>query len=204
MKTTGVREIAFLCTLTLSSLSLACSSLTKPPGSPTDAEAQREAEKFWPTQVTKCGDSYYRKEILPKKDNYVIYFQMRDPEIVITPNKVSEADRFNGVEWKGETSFRPKASHVWGTEKAAWYEWKPGMGNVPDLSYGMRKVSGQWKVNTEKSYISEGVTRQLVAQKSRNKAHLLSRIINPVITSAITSTPSMSVKVKRPSIPEIG
>jgi hypothetical protein len=159
MKTTALREIAFLFALTLTSLSLACSSLTRTPSSPIDAEAQREAEKFWATQVTKCGDSYYRKEILPKKDNYVLYFQMRDPEIVVTLNKVSEADRLNGIEWKGETSFSPKASRVWGTEKGAWYEWKPGMGNVPDLSYGMRKVSGQWKVNTEKSYITGGIIK---------------------------------------------
>src|SRR3712207_3820877 len=99
MKTTAVREIAFLCALILSPLSLACSSFTKAPGSPIDAEAQREAEKFWATQVTKCGDSYYRKEIRPKKDNYILYFKMKDPEIVVRPNKVSKADRLNSIEW---------------------------------------------------------------------------------------------------------
>jgi hypothetical protein len=140
-------------------LSAACSTKLGPAGSRLDAEAKEEAEKFWATQTTRCGDSYYRKQILPEKDNYVLYFQMRDAEVVVTPNKVSEADRLNGIEWKGETSFRPKASRVWGTEKGAWYEWKPGMGNVPDLSYGMRKVNGRWAVNTEKSYVTRGIIR---------------------------------------------
>lgn len=101
MKSTAVKKTAFICAFALSSLFLACLSLTKTANSPIDAEAQFEAEKFWATQVTKCGDSYYRKEILPKKDNYIIYFQIREPEIVVTSNKVSESDRLNGIEWKG-------------------------------------------------------------------------------------------------------
>jgi hypothetical protein len=140
-------------------LSAACSTRLGSTDSPLDVEAKGEAEKFWATQITKCGDFHYRKQILPEKDNYVLYFQMRNAGVVVSPNKVTEADRLNGIEWKGETSFRPEASRVWGTEKGAWYEWKPGMGNVPDLSYGMRKVNGKWAVNTEKSYVARGIIK---------------------------------------------
>src|SRR5437588_12855673 len=62
------------------------------------SEAQKEAEKFWSTQITKCGESYYRKEVLPKKDDYVLIYEMKDPTILVEPHKLSEADRLNGVE----------------------------------------------------------------------------------------------------------
>lgn len=36
------------------------------------SEAQKEAEKFCATQVTKCGESDYRKKVLTKKGDYVM------------------------------------------------------------------------------------------------------------------------------------
>lgn len=155
---TAMKAIVLLCAVTLACLSLACTSLPGVSGSSADAEARREAEKFWATQITKCGDSYFRKEVL-KKDNYVLYYQMKDTEILVTPNKVTEADRLNGIEWKGSTTFRPKATRVWGTEKGAWYEWKRGPGGVPELTYGLKKVNGRWEVNTERHRAREETSR---------------------------------------------
>lgn len=150
----------------LACLSSACASLPSTGGTSADAEARREAEKFWATQITKCGDSYYRKEVL-KKDDYVLYYQMKNPVVVVTPVKVTEADRLNGIEWKGSTTLRPEASRTWGTEKGAWYEWKTGPGGVPELTNGMRKVNGVWTVNTERHWAREQTSRYVPVDCSK-------------------------------------
>lgn len=153
------RAAALLCAVTLAYLSLACSSLTGAGGSSLDAEARREAEKFWATQVTKCGDSYYRKEALIKKDDYVIYYQMKNPKMEVLSQPVSEADRLNEIEWKGTTAFVPKASRAWSTEKKAWDEWLKGGMAVPELSYGMEKAKGAWSIDTKRDWTLEETSR---------------------------------------------
>src|SRR5438874_2383965 len=60
--------------------------------SSTKSEAQKEAERFWSTQITKCGESYYRKEVLPKKDDYVLLYEMKDPTVLAEPHKLTQAD----------------------------------------------------------------------------------------------------------------
>jgi len=154
-----IRAATLLGAATLTCLSLACSSLTGAGGSSLDAKARREAEKFWATQITKCGDSYYRREVLIKKDDYVIYYQMKDPKVEVLPQPVSEADRLNGIEWKGSTAFIPEASRIWNTERKGWSDWGNGAWGVPELNYGMKKVNGAWSVNTKRDWTREETSR---------------------------------------------
>jgi hypothetical protein len=154
-----IRAAALLCAATLTYLSFACSSLTGAGGSSLNAEARREAEKFWAAQITKCGDSYYRKEVLIKKDGYVIYYQMKGPKVEVLPQPMSEADRLNGIEWKGSTAFVPAASRIWNTDKKGWSDWGKGAWGVPDLNYGMNKVKGAWNVNTKRDWTREETSR---------------------------------------------
>jgi hypothetical protein len=155
----SIKVATILCAAVLTYLSLACLSLTGAGGSFGDADARQQAEKFWAAQITKCGDSYYRKEVLIKKDNYVIYYQMKDPKVEVLPQPVSEADRLNGIEWKGTTAFVPGASRIWNTEKKGWSDWGKGVWGVPDLNYGMGKVKGEWSVNTKRDWTREETSR---------------------------------------------
>jgi hypothetical protein len=148
-----------ICAVALACLSLACTSLPGGIITSAEAEAQREAEKFWATQVTKCGESYYRKEVLPKKGDYVLLYEMKEPTVLAEPRKLSDADRLNGIEWEGRTVFSPKSSRVWAQDPGSWYEWKKGMGNVPELSYPMRKVNGQWAVDTKRHWTREETSK---------------------------------------------
>lgn len=157
--TIPIKAAAFLCATTLTYLSLACSILPGTTGSSVDAEARREAGKFWATQITKCGDSYYRREVLIKKGDYVIYYQMKDPKVEVLPQPVSEADRLNGIEWKGSTAFIPVASRIWNTEKKGWSDWGKGAWGVPELNYGMNKAKGAWTVNTKRDWTREETSR---------------------------------------------
>jgi hypothetical protein len=145
----------FLVTLFLS----ACSTGVMSTAGSSNNEAKREAEKFWATQITKCGESYYRKEVLPKKGDYVLIYEMKDPTVLVEPHKLSEADRLNGVEWDGTTTFSPKASRVWGQDSGTWFEWKKGMGDVPELTYPMKKVKGQWSVDTKRTWSREETSK---------------------------------------------
>lgn len=140
-------------------LVLACRTDFGSDASSGKSEAQREAEKFWATQVTKCGDSHFRKEVLLKKDDYALLYEMKGPTVLVDANKVTEADRLNGIEWKGSTTFSPKASRVWGQESGSWFPWKKGAGNVPELTYGMRKVKSVWSIDTERHWSREETSK---------------------------------------------
>lgn len=140
-------------------LNLACRTDFGSAASSGKSEAQQEAEKFWSTQVTKCGDSYFRKEVLPKKNGYVLLYEMKDPTVLAEANQVTEADSLNGIEWKGSTTFSPKASRVWGQESGSWFPWKKGAGNVPELTYGMKKVKGVWSIDTERHWSREETSK---------------------------------------------
>lgn len=162
-----MKSAAVICAALLAWLSLACVSLTNMVASSAEAEARQEAEKFWATQVTKCGESYYRKEVLPKKDDYVLLYEMKDPTVLAEPRKLSDADRLNGIEWEGRTVFSPKSSRVWGQDPGTWYEWKKGMGNVPELSYPMKKVKGQWSVDTKRHWTREETSKYVPVDCSK-------------------------------------
>lgn len=148
-------------------LLLACSTGVWSTGPSSSSEPQREAEKFWATQVTKCGESYYRKEVLPKKGDYVLLYEMKEPTILAESRKLSDADRLNGIEWEGRTVFSPKSSRVWAQDPGTWYEWKKGMGNVPELSYPMKKVKGQWGVDTKRTWSREETSKYVAVDCSQ-------------------------------------
>jgi hypothetical protein len=157
-----------LSTLALVTLLISgCSSIETAFVANGSSEAKKEAEKFWATQITKCGDSYYRKEVLPKKDDYVILYEMKDPTVLVEPHKLSEADHLNGVEWDGTTTFSPKASRVWGQDRGSWFEWKKGMGDVPELIYPIKKVNGQWSVDTKRTWSREETSKYVPIDCSR-------------------------------------
>lgn len=142
------------------SLTLTCSiKRGTPAGSSIDAEAREEAEEFWNSQITKCDDSYYRKQVLVKKDNYEVYYQMKEPSVKVLPIKLTEADQLNGIEWRGTIAFQPKASRVWSSERKMWTEWLKGSMEVPELSYSMQKANGRWSVNTKRDWTLEQTSK---------------------------------------------
>lgn len=153
-----IKAALIMALLVASSLSMCSAGAIFDAGSG-NSEAKRQAEKFWASQVTKCGDSYYRKEVLPKKGDYVLLYEMKEPTVLAEPSKLSDADRLNGIEWDGRTIFSPKSSRVWGQDPGTWYEWKKGMGNVPELSYPMKKAGGQWSVDTKRHWTREETSK---------------------------------------------
>lgn len=67
----------------------------------TNQEAQQQAERFWATKLTRCGDFYYTRE-------RSVVIQMKEVGILITARSLTHADRLNGVAWKGTSAVTGK------------------------------------------------------------------------------------------------
>jgi len=80
-------------------------------GSPTstDLEAAKVALDLW--KPTKIGKSYYLFYYLYQA-NYETkaIFELRGPMIYVRPQEISEADKLNGLEWKGRVNFASEAT----------------------------------------------------------------------------------------------
>ncbi|MCU1264604.1 MAG: hypothetical protein JWM21_922 [Acidobacteria bacterium] len=74
---------------------LACTPDSLAPRS-IDDEAKAEADKFWSTQITKCGNDYYRK--LEFYRGGESWYELKAPSVRISPAVVTDADRLNGLE----------------------------------------------------------------------------------------------------------
>lgn len=111
-----------------------------------DSEAQKVAVQIWAERFGNCGDSYYGRYSTGSEKLVEIY-QYRDVEIKVDSEKISEADKLNGVTWKGRTYFKPKANRWWSSSDRKWTPWKSGappMGPSLDMIQRFGKVKGQW------------------------------------------------------------
>lgn len=143
----------------------ACTAARGPSASPLNAEAQQQAEAFWNSQLTKCGDSFYRK--LQLKDGGIQYYEYKEPSVRLAPQQVTEADRLNGIEWQGLIFLQTKASRVWGTALGHWEQWADGTGRTGDNSYPMKKVNGRWSVDTNRGGVFEETSKYVPVDCSK-------------------------------------
>jgi hypothetical protein len=113
-----------------------------------DQEANQQAKNFWNSRITKCGDDYYTKD-----RSYV--HQFRNPRIEVKARQLSSADRLNGIEYIGSTSYKTELSRTYspnGTRfqsEKGWGKWENGltasMGGI-GLDAALRKENGRWSV----------------------------------------------------------
>lgn len=118
-------------------------------GSSLRSEARREAEKYWLSKLTRCGDSYYRREHFgdrsptPGKE---VYYELKEPDVEVSEYGVGDADKLNGLEWTGTSYLTAKVSRSIGDKVPVnqWTEWANGAGLEGDVAIGIRKEKGQW------------------------------------------------------------
>jgi hypothetical protein len=117
---------------------------------PIDSEAFEEGRKYWDAILMKCGDSsfaVYAKtgEIVEFKGASGFGLSDRDGKRDWEP---SDADKLNGLEWKGACHFMPyKPFRIY--QNGKWSDWYDEirdrrfvLDNIP-----MRKFKGQWEIN---------------------------------------------------------
>ncbi len=140
----GRRAIAPLVAIAVALTVAACDNASS-------GRAMRVAESTLASQWTKCGDSYYtlRDEQLMSKAAIV---QMRGVRAAVTPLVVTEADKLNGIDWKGSAAFYARASReyrweavtymIGGQYREGWNDWKAR--EDPFARVPVARVNGEW------------------------------------------------------------
>ena len=117
-----------------------------------DQQARQQANSFWNARITKCGEDFYTRD-----RNYIHHF--RNPRIEVRAGRVSSADRLNGIEYDGFTSFKTELSRTYSPKStlyqdAGWSKWSNGFtGSMGGggLAADVRKVNGSWNVTPHRS-----------------------------------------------------
>jgi hypothetical protein len=109
------------------------------------SEASEESDKYWETQVfSKCGDSFFTTNNA-SRTIYQVKGELISVAMPETDMKITEADKMNGVEWKGNSHASIKGTHRYYTD-GKWSEWVDGS-PIPTtaLNISARKVRGVWE-----------------------------------------------------------
>ena len=136
-------------------LSVRVCNAQAPVRSSLDQEARKEAQKFFDKEFRRCGNSVfeYGNRILYSPDDPQRYLfslsEFKGFTYQLKSEPLSEADRLNGLEWRGgwvtgSTSerIRDRKGGVW--EK--WEEWEPGtpLSKTPTPEPYLIRKKGQW------------------------------------------------------------
>lgn len=116
------------------------------------SQARNEASKAWDQYFTKCGDSYYtrvRSTGLLSRGEYI--GEYRPVSITIKESQLTEADKLNGIVWKGHTYFNAPAERAY---RGGWSAWNS---EGIHLNIYLWKQSGTWNIG-EVSYVGFKVT----------------------------------------------
>jgi len=116
------------------------------------SEAEEVGRKEFERYFTKCGDSYFKRDLfifgLPKTP----LAEFKDVVFDVKQLDLQSADKLNGVEWKGRFSADCKVMRTYDEEYSAvrgWSDWKSGVGipNAVLATYDLEKRQGQWKID---------------------------------------------------------
>src|SRR5262249_53518175 len=90
-----------------------------------NSETKNVARLIWAERFGECGDSFFGRYKITEA-SYDIY-QYKDAEIDVQQHNVTEADKLNGVEWRGITHLRPRAYRSWDSISKKWTAWQNGV-----------------------------------------------------------------------------
>lgn len=114
-----------------------------------DAEAMARAESFWKQIWIAYGDTWVARA---KTSSYLT--QIRNRRVEVRAEALGEADRLNGVEWRGTVAFYRSAERRFGFEasggrvtmdeyRMGWNEWTSPNGGAVAV-YRFKKQNGRW------------------------------------------------------------
>lgn len=114
-----------------------------PSANPDADEAVTQVKKFWEEHATKCGDSYYsagsgyESGMIRQSKNVTFTLYQNNP--------VTEADRLNGILWKGSVAIRPDVYRDRSYNKQ-WQDWKQWPPRNPGETVTATKRTSGWQV----------------------------------------------------------
>jgi len=128
-------------------VTLFCASCSSSPVLPNaNTEAQEQAQKFVEAQLTRCGDSSYGVRKIAN-DNSL--YQFKGPKVSVKDQELTQADKLNGIEWKGSSTFSAEAWRVYDVT-GKWGPWRQGFTSLGvGLGVTMYKQEGHWKFGSD-------------------------------------------------------
>ena len=121
-----------------------------------EGEAKKAAEELLGQKITKCGDSHYTEDLDPGGYPLGLY-KFNDLSTQITPSALTEADKLNGIEWKGTVILVAKATRPFkvpegtiGLSKPQWLAWENGAKiDHQNISGSLAKRKGRWHLELQ-------------------------------------------------------
>ena len=139
-----MRHLVAIMTLAAAFFCVSCGSASLMPN--VDNEPQEQAQKFVEAQLTKCGDSYYG---VRKIGNDSGLYQFKNPKVSVKSQELTEADKLNNVEWKGNSTFSAETWRLYDVT-GKWGPWRQGFTSLGvGLGVTMYKQKGQWKFGSD-------------------------------------------------------
>jgi hypothetical protein len=145
----GIKEKAVKLIIVNLILLLFCSCVAKIDSSDSSltSEADRLAKQYWDSGLNKCGEFHYGRTWirigLPVAD---VLFQYKDLEVETKPGKITEADKLNGIEWKGTSYLKPSAHRHYNYKTKKWTVWRNGVPSQPTVYANLIKQRGEWSI----------------------------------------------------------
>ena len=118
-----------------------------------DSEAKSVARRIWAERFGECSDSLFGLYKITEA-SYDVY-QYNNADIDVEEQKVSQAEKLNGVEWKGITHLKPQTYRSWDPVSKKWTIWRNGspiMGPSFGLTERFEKRGGQWAYSHSSLY----------------------------------------------------
>jgi hypothetical protein len=108
------------------------------PAAASSSSAEQEAAKFWSRYVASCGGSHYLRKAPG------IFVELRGFRVQVRYAPITEADRLNGVEAKGQSWFEASAYRTY--SNSAWHAWGNGIPDDVNLTnkVNFQKSRGRW------------------------------------------------------------
>jgi hypothetical protein len=124
-----------LCTLVLSTGSLAQAAMA--------AEALGEANRYFASILLQCQESWFLTD--GAKENVTGVTEFYDPLVTIRPQRRTDIDRLNRLDWKGEFVLLASAFRWYHFQQQEWEEWAEAA-DKRALVVPAERRGGQWRV----------------------------------------------------------
>jgi hypothetical protein len=129
------RMMVAVCALTLSTGSLAQAAMA--------AEALGEANRYFANILLQCQDSWFLTDGAREKVTGITEFY--DPLVTIRPQRRTDIDRLNRLDWKGEFVLLASAFRRYHFQQQEWEEWAEAA-DKRALVVPAEQRGGQWRM----------------------------------------------------------
>ena len=129
------RMMVAVCALTLSTGSLAQAAMA--------TEALGEANRYFANILLQCQDSWFLTDGAREKVTGITEFY--DPLVTIRPQRRTDIDRMNRLEWKGEFVLLASAVRQYHVQQPEWGEWAEAA-DKRALVVPAEQRGGQWRM----------------------------------------------------------